>query len=226
MDKEENQPAENNQPVEKNQPVETSKTTPTIRYPKVTMAVGAVAVLSLGMLLGIATTKHVAGIPVAVAATKTLKDAPPPVAAPAKATAAATEWNPFQEMRDMQLRMDQMFDRMNDQFRLEPRLSLFKENPGYSLSLRVQDLKDRYEVRAYLPNAKASDVSASLLDKQTLKVEVANKTTEKASTKGENEQVTEWGKYAQIIQLPAPVKSEAVKVDQAKHELIVTLPKA
>ena len=126
----------------------------------------------------------------------------------------------------MQLRMDRMFNRMTDQFRLEPSLSLFKEQPGYSLSLRVQDLKDRYEVRAYLPNAKASDVSASLLDKQTLKVEVDHKTTEVTKAKGENGQVTQWGEYAQIIQLPAPVKSEAMKIDQANHELIVTLPKA
>ena len=126
----------------------------------------------------------------------------------------------------MQFSMDRLFDHMTDQFRLEPRLSWFKDNPGYSLSLRVQDLKDHYEVRAYLPNAKASDVSASLLDKQTLKVEVANKTSETAKTKAANEQITQWGQYAQIIQLPAPVKSEQMKIDQAKHELIVTLPKA
>ena len=126
----------------------------------------------------------------------------------------------------MQLRVDQLFNRMTDQFRLEPSLSLFKEQPGYSLSLRVQDLKDRYEVHAYLPNAKASDVSASLLDKQTLKVEVDNKTTKASNQKGGNEQVTQWGQYAQIIQLPSPVKSEAMKIDQANHEMIVTLPKA
>ena len=126
----------------------------------------------------------------------------------------------------MQLHVDQMFDRMTTQFRLEPRLSLFSDNPGYSLSLRVQDLKDHYEVRAYLPNAKASDVNVRLLDKQTLKVEVSNKSSETSKQKNANGTITEWGQYAQIIQLPAPVKSEQMKIDQPHHELLITLPKA
>ena len=35
-----------------------------------------------------------------------------------------------------------------------------------------------------------------------------------------------WGQYAQIIPLPAPVKGEQMKIDQLKHELLITLPKA
>jgi HSP20 family molecular chaperone IbpA len=88
--------------------------------------------------------------------------------------------------------------------------------------MHVQDLKDHYEVRAYLPDAKASDVKVSLIDKQTLKVEVTN--TETANPK--NATVTEWGQYAEIIQLPSPVKNEQMKVDNQSHQLLITLPKA
>jgi HSP20 family molecular chaperone IbpA len=192
-----------------------------------TLIIGGVAILALGMLVGIGTTKYVAGIPTAAAATTSRTNhGPTPTAQPAQAPPGAAAWNPFREIRDMQLQMDRMFDQMTSQFRLEPRLALFPDNPGYSLALRVQDLKDHYEVRAYLPNAKASDVNVSLLDKQTLRVQVSNKTTEAVNQKGTKEHVTEWGEYAQIIPLPTPVKGEQMKIDQPTHELIVTLPKA
>jgi HSP20 family molecular chaperone IbpA len=148
------------------------------------------------------------------------------VAQPAPSPARSAAWNPFQEIRDMQLRVDRMFEDMSTQFRHEPRLSLFPDTPGYSLSLKVQDLKDRYEVRAYLPNAKAADVKVSLLDKRTLKVEITNQTTSGSNEQKGSERVTEWGQYAQTIELPAPVKSEQMRIDQPTHELIVTLPKA
>jgi HSP20 family molecular chaperone IbpA len=191
---------------------------------KSTLALGSVAVLALGMLVGIGATRYVSGVPNAAAAT--LKGEARAAAPAAPRPPAAGAWNPFQEIRDMQLHMDRMFDQMSSQFRMEPRLSLFSDVPGYSLSLRVQDLKDRYEVRAYLPNAKAADVNVSLLDKQTLKVAVTNKSSETAGDKHAKERISEWGEYAQIIRLPAPVKSEQMKIDQPTHELIVTLPKA
>jgi HSP20 family molecular chaperone IbpA len=136
------------------------------------------------------------------------------------------EWNPFQELRNIQLQMDQMVNQMTTQFRMEPRLSVFTDTPGYSLSLHVRDLKDHYEVRAFLPDAKSSDVNVSLLDKQTLKVEVSNKSTETSNQKNANRSITEWGQYAQIIPLPAPVKGEQMKLDRPNHELLITLPKA
>ena len=202
-----------------------SKTTATATK-KSTLAIGAAAILAIGVLLGLAVTRYTAGIPVAAAATKSQKNLSPTAAAPGHPSAAVVEWNPFQELRDMQLQMDQMVNQITTRFRQEPRLSFFADSPGYSLSLHVQDLKDHYEVHAYLPDAKSSDVNVSLLDKQTLKVEVGNKSTATSKQKNANESVTQWGQYAQIIQLPAPVKSEQMKIDRPNHELLITLPKA
>jgi HSP20 family molecular chaperone IbpA len=190
------------------------------------LAIGAAAILAIGVLLGHAVTRYTAGIPVAAAATKSAKNLPPTAAVPGHPSAALVEWNPFQELRNMQLQMDQMVNSMTTEFRTEPRLSFFADTPGYSLSLRVRDLKDHYEVHAFLPDAKSSDVNVSLLDKQTLKVEVSNKSTETSKQKGANGSVTKWGQYAQIISLPAPVKSEQMKIDRPNHELLITLPKA
>ena len=194
-------------------------------YKKSQLAIGAAAILAVGLLLGHAVTKYTAGIPVAAAATKSPKNLPPTAVAPGKPSAGVAEWNPFQELRNMQLQMDQMVNSMTTEFRTEPRLSFFNDTPGYSLSLHVRDLKDHYEVRAFLPDAKSSDVNVSLLDKQTLRVEVGNKSTETSKQKGANDSVTEWGQYAQIISLPAPVKGEQMKIDRPNHALLITLPK-
>jgi len=192
------------------------------------LILGGAAVLVAGMFLGFLATRYGAGeaTAAAAAATKAAKAWPAAKASAQTHADNATAWNPFQEIRDMQLQMDQMFNQMTTQFRTEPSLNVFADSPGYSLTLRVRDMKDHYEVRAYLPNAEASNVKTSLLDKQTLKVEVSNQTSEVAKQKGAKETVSEWGQYAQIIHLPGPVKNEDVRIDQANHQLTITLPKA
>lgn len=55
---------------------------------------------------------------------------------------------------------------------------------------------------------------------------ITNKSTEPAKQNGAGTQVTQWGEYAQTIQLPAAVKTEQMKIDHQKHELLITLPKA
>jgi HSP20 family molecular chaperone IbpA len=199
------------------------KTTRTTK--KSTTVIVGVITLAIGVLVGLAVTKSRAGNPATGATAKIPTNQMSSVASPGLNPAGQMEWNPFEEIRDMQLQMDQMFNQMSAQFRMEPRLNFFKENPGFSFSLNVQDLKDRFEVRAFLPDAKASDVNVSLQNNQTLKVEVSNKNTEK-SDKSANTSVTEWGQYEQTIQLPAPVKTDQLKIDRQGHKLLITIPKA
>lgn len=134
-------------------------------------------------------------------------------------------WDPFQEIQKMQAQMDQEFDEMFQQFRTQPQFNLFQGNPGYSLSLNVRDLKDHYEVRAFLPDAKASDAHVTLENGQTLKVEVNSKQSSESAQKNQSSQVAEWGQYEQVIQLPGPVKADQMKVKHEGHELIITIPK-
>ena len=155
---------------------------------------------------------------------------------PANQTSAATsssitadgmaQWNPFREIRNMQQQMDQSFNRMFEQFRMDPQFNTFKENPGYSLSLDVQDLPGRYKVRAYLPDAKASDVHVSLTNGQTLKVEVGSQQARTSRQNNLTTRVAEWGRYEQEIQLPSPVKADQMQIRRQGHELIITIPKA
>jgi HSP20 family molecular chaperone IbpA len=137
----------------------------------------------------------------------------------------ADAWDPFQQIRAMQMQMDKMFGEMSDQFHTEPQFSGLSDNPGYSLSLNVEELKDRYVVHALLPDTKVSDVNVKL-ENQTLKVEVSNKQSQSTNKKTESTSMTEWGQYEQMIQLPGPVKSDQMKIERKDHELLITLPKA
>lgn len=140
------------------------------------------------------------------------------------------QWNPFHQMRQMQSQMDRMFNQMARQFQSEPKLNgLFPDTPGYSLSMDVRDLKNHYEVHAYLPDAKASNVHVSLKNNRTLNVEVnSQKTSKTSSVSGKSKNLTnvaEWGQYEQSIQLPTPVKAGQMKIKRSGHELIITIPK-
>ncbi|MGD0061099.1 MAG: Hsp20/alpha crystallin family protein [Verrucomicrobiia bacterium] len=139
---------------------------------------------------------------------------------------SSDQWNPFQEIQKMQAQMDQSFDEMFEQLHMNPQFNLVQGNPGYSLSLDVQDLKDRYEVRAFLPDAKTSDVHVNLENGQTLKVQVNHKQSKSSSQNDGTSQVDEWGQYEQVVQLPTPVKADKMKVKNQGHELIITIPKA
>lgn len=142
-------------------------------------------------------------------------------------------WDPAKEIQDMQTqmdrmqaRMDKMFDQMSAQFRSEPQLGGFPDNSGYSLSLNVENLKNRYVVRAFLPDTKVSDVNVKLENKQTLQVSVSNQESQAAGGKNVASNVSEWGQYQQLIQLPTPVKADEMKITRHEHELLITLPKA
>ena len=138
----------------------------------------------------------------------------------------SNQWDPFQEIQRMQAQMDQSFNEMFEQFRLQPQFNPLSRNPNYSTSLNVQDLKDRYVVRAYLPDAKTSDVHVTLNNGQTLKVEVGSKQSEKSTQTNAVSQISEWGQYEQTVQLPTPVKENQMTVKHDGHDLVITIPKA
>ena len=202
---------------DKNNVVGINRTTTTVIIGLITLALGLVigtAAEGGGKLLGASKT------PVKPANQTS-------AAASSSATAGGmAQWNPFQEIRTMQQQMDQSFNRMFEQFRMDPQFNAFKENPGYSLSLDVRNLHDRYEVRAYLPDAKASDVHVSLTNGQTLKVEVSSQQMHTSGQKNLTTGIAEWGQYEQEIQFPTPVKADQMQIKRDGHELIITVPKA
>ena len=137
---------------------------------------------------------------------------------------AFENWDPFREMRTLQAEMDEMFQRSITRFHQSPRMNIFTDDAGYSLSLDVRDLKDRYEVRAFLPDAKAADAKVNLRGNR-LEVEVTHRQTANEN-KNEPDTVTEWGRNTQTVELAGILKSDQMKVEHKEHELLITIPKA
>jgi HSP20 family molecular chaperone IbpA len=200
------------------------KTPPRMNKTTTTVVIGLVT-LVIGLVLGAAAAE--------TGSMPNLTRKSPPASTPMLSTSGSTlkaaglkGGNPFQEMRDMQAQIDQSFDKLVDRFRTEPQFSGLQDYPGYSLSLDVRDLKDRYEVQADLPDAKASDVHVTLKNGQTLNVEVSRRETETSDQKNAATSMIELGQYDQMVQLPTPVKADQMKIQREGHELVITIPKA
>lgn len=134
-------------------------------------------------------------------------------------------WDPFREMRDLQAEMDKMFQRSISRFNSSPMMDPFKNDTGYSQSLDVRELKDRFEVRAYLPDAKATDANVKL-DGNRLQVEVTHRQANilQDTNSVVNESALEH--YTQVAELPGRLNGSQMKVEQKDHELLITIPKA
>ena len=190
-----------------------------------TITVGLVS-LFVGVMLGMTAEKFhsrpQAAAPSA-AATAFLPATSPPGATMKPSSRGA--WNPWQEIRNVQFEMDQLFQGTLAETNSTLWAVPTEANPGYAFSLNMQDLKDRYEVHAFLPETKASNAKVRLQGDRTLEVAVSNK--EDQTSKGDVvTNVTEWGLYRQTLELPSPVKVDQMKIERKDHELVITLPKA
>ena len=137
----------------------------------------------------------------------------------------ADPWDPFREMRSLQAEMNEMFRQSVARFHASPLMNPFGHDAGYSLSLDVRELKDRYEVKAFLPDAKASEANVKL-EGNRLEVSVTNRQPGDPGSTNTPNVGAEWGRYTQVVELAGKLKSENMKVQQKDHDLVITIPKA
>lgn len=191
------------------------------------LLVGTVALI-VGLLVGSVGGHYLAKEGVAPtdkpAKSATIAKATPPQSPPAPAN-GIDPWDPFQEMRHLQAEMDEMFRRSVDRFHMSPELGIFRDAAGYSLSLDVRELKDRYEVRAFLPDEKTADAKVTL-DNNFLRVEVAHRQGGKRSDGSGDALTTEWGRYTQVVELPGKIDASKMNVERKDHNLLITVPKS
>jgi HSP20 family molecular chaperone IbpA len=135
-------------------------------------------------------------------------------------------WDPFRQMERMQEEIDRAMRNATEQFQLGPGATAFRPDAGYSSSFDLRDRKDHFELRAYLPDTKASDVNVKVDHDRTLHVSVSQRKQETKNTSGGSVSFTELGQYEQVVTLPEPVKSSDMKIDRHGHEVVITIPKA
>ena len=134
-------------------------------------------------------------------------------------------WDPFREMRSLQAEMNEMFRQSIARFHSSPLMDPFGDDAGYSFSLDVRELKDRYEVKAFLPDAKASEANVKL-EGNRLEVTVTHRQPGAPGSTNAPSVGTEWGRYTQVVEVAGNLKSEKMKVQQKDHDLVITIPKA
>jgi HSP20 family molecular chaperone IbpA len=150
----------------------------------------------------------------------------PALSATAEPSFGKNEWDPFRQMERMQEEIDPAIRSATKHFELNPGAMVFRSDAGYSSSFDLRDGKNSFELRAYLPDAKASDVNVRVDNDRTLHVGVTQRKEETKSTSGGSGSFTELGHYEQVVTLPEPVKSSEMKVDRHDHEIVITIPKA
>jgi HSP20 family molecular chaperone IbpA len=178
------------------------------RAAKVTLIVGLA--IGLGISVWSAKTSHASTVPGQQTATSEKN----------------TEWDPLREMERMQEEIDRAIRRATRQFEAAPNAAWFHPSAGYSSSFDLEDRGDHYELRAYLPDVKASDVNVKIDNDRTLHVSITQRKEETKKTSSGSASFKELGKYEQVVTLPEPVRSSEMKIERHDHEVLVTIPKA
>lgn len=137
-----------------------------------------------------------------------------------------SEWDPFVQMERMQEEIDRVIRRATEELENAPNAAWSRPSAGYSSSFDLRDRGDRYELRVYLPDAKASDVKVKIDNDRTLRVSVTQRKEETKKSAAGSASFKELGKYEQVVTLPEPVRSADMKIDRRDHEVVIKLPKA
>ena len=136
----------------------------------------------------------------------------------ANTSPVVTNWDQsiVNEMARMQGRMDQIWE---DAFPNDLMNGASPVNVGSAVN--VDDQKDKYVVRFYLPDRNLENVNVKL-DKGQLRLS-AKEQNEKKSADATSQS---YAQYQQMITLPGPVKDQGMKVDRKGSTIVVTVPKA
>ena len=138
----------------------------------------------------------------------------------------AEEWGPFRRMERMQDEIDRAIRDMTEELELSPGATVFRPDAGYSSSFDLHERNNHYELRAYLPDVKSSDVNVRVDNERTLHVSVTQRKQQKKDTASGSASFAELGQYEQVVTLPEAVKSSDMKIDRRDHEIVITIPKA
>ena len=128
-------------------------------------------------------------------------------------------WDPFREMVTLREAMDSLFENAM----ITP-LTGGQQQMGGNLPLDVTENEDNFVVKASVPGIDPNDLDITVnADVLTIKGEMKAE----QEKQGERYHLRErrWGSFTRSINLPAPVKADAVEADYHNGVLTLTLPK-
>jgi HSP20 family protein len=123
----------------------------------------------------------------------------------------------------MRREMDRIFNEAFSEFRSQPDFREFFDQPRFDSSFDLQEEKDKYVVRAYLPERDMNNVNVTV-EGQVLKLDAKAENTRNEEKDGVL--FSNKSEYSQVLTLPGPVQADKMTVDRKENMLVVTLPKA
>jgi len=130
-------------------------------------------------------------------------------------------WEPFKDLRRIQNEMDQLFTLSWPKAQRD----LTDGDAAWRPSLEVYEEPDKIVVKAEIPGIKKEDFAISLMDDILI---IKGERKFEHEEKKENYLLFErsYGSFHRTLQLPKPVKADAVKAEYKDGILEIQLPKA
>jgi HSP20 family protein len=140
---------------------------------------------------------------------------------------ASPDWDPYQEIQNMQRQMDEVFNNAFGRFNNSPDFGhLFRQNI-VTPDLDVQETNDRYIIKLDVPGAGNNDISVTL-DDQVLTVKSEQRYEQKDTDAQGNTvyQERRSGSYRRSITLPQAVIEKDMQSSVENGVLTIIIPKA
>jgi HSP20 family molecular chaperone IbpA len=132
---------------------------------------------------------------------------------------AAWSVTPLRQIDRMSEEVDRTIRSAIRQFEPETYATVLRRDAGYPSSFDLGDRKDHYELRAYLPDAKAWDVNVRTDNNRTLRVSLQKTNRQSGSS------ARFAGQSQQLMTRPEPVKANDIKIDRHDQEIVIMIPK-
>lgn len=136
-------------------------------------------------------------------------------------------WDPFQEMQQMQDRMNKQFGDAFGRFNRSTRFGDLFGSGSFTPSIDLKEEKNRFVVRVDLPGAENSNIDVRLNGQQlTIAGTLDSKLEDKNESKHVLRRERRMGKFSRTLTLPSPVKQEGMQTHLNNGVLEITVPKA
>jgi len=133
--------------------------------------------------------------------------------------------NPFEQMHQMQKKMDRIFNTMNSSFSSMPEFEEFFKDMSISPSINIKDLKDKYEISMDLPGSSEQNIKISV-DDRVLKVEAKTQKLSDSNTSNFIKKERYEGSFVKSITLPNDAKGGEFTSEFKNGVLKIVVPKA
>jgi len=134
------------------------------------------------------------------------------------------EFNPFEEIREMQKEMDAIFERFHQKMMKEDMFSKFTFSFPSTPAMDLIDKGDHYLIKADIPGVEQKKINIDVED-NVLKIEAETSKDKKEESKGYLKRERFVSSYMRMITLPGDANAKKLENEYKDGVLEITIPK-